>query len=102
MKSVCMFSFIMFMFAAMFGQPLNLEKDMKGAKISFQSTTIDYGIIEKDADPVRVFLFTNTGDMPLLITDAKGSCGCTVPTYPKEAIAPAGIWPGLSGNQPLP
>ncbi len=88
MKIVNVFCFLMFVGVITNGQPSNSGKDVKGPKITFQTTSIDYGIIEKDADPVRVFHFTNTGDMPLIITDAKGSCGCTVPTYPNDAIAP--------------
>lgn len=57
-------------------------------KMTFVDTTVDYGTIEQNADPFRVFTFTNTGNAPLVITNAKGSCGCTVPTYPKEPIAP--------------
>ena len=34
------------------------------------------------------FVFTNTGDAPLIISNAKGSCGCTVPNWPKDPIAP--------------
>ena len=59
-----------------------------GAKIEFETETIDYGTIENNADGNREFKFTNTGNAPLVITNAKGSCGCTVPTWPKEAIAP--------------
>jgi len=59
-----------------------------GAKIEFETETIDYGTIENGADGNREFKFTNTGNAPLVITKATGSCGCTVPTWPKEAIAP--------------
>lgn len=59
-----------------------------GPVMTFQVTTVDYGTIEKGADPVRKFAFTNTGNEPLIIKTAKGSCGCTVPTYPKEPIMP--------------
>ncbi len=61
-----------------------------GAVMSFDKdvTTVDYGTIEKGADPIRRFKFTNTGNEPLIIKTAKGSCGCTVPTYPKEPIMP--------------
>lgn len=59
-----------------------------GPAISFEATTLDYGVIEKGADPYRVFTFTNAGTAPLVIKHAKGSCGCTVPTYPKEPIGP--------------
>ena len=58
-----------------------------GAKIEFESETIDYGTIENNSDGNREFKFTNTGKSPLVITNATGSCGCTVPTWPKEAIA---------------
>ncbi len=57
-----------------------------GPKISFETLTIDYGTIEKGADGKRSFEFTNSGNAPLIISAAKGSCGCTVPSYPKEPI----------------
>ena len=38
-------------------------------------------------DGIRVFEFTNTGDAPLLVSDAKSSFGCTILEWPKEAIA---------------
>lgn len=58
-----------------------------GAKIEFESETIDYGTIENNSDGNREFKFTNTGKSPLVISNATGSCGCTVPTWPKEAIS---------------
>ena len=56
--------------------------------MTFATTTVDYGIISKGSEPTRTFNFKNTGNAPLLITDAKASCGCTVPTFPKDAIMP--------------
>ncbi|HZH70727.1 MAG TPA: DUF1573 domain-containing protein [Flavobacteriaceae bacterium] len=56
--------------------------------ISFEQETIDYGEIEKGADGLRVFKFTNTGDAPLVIEDVKSTCGCTVPKKPNGPIAP--------------
>ncbi len=56
--------------------------------MSFEKTTVDYGTIEQNSEPVRFLKFTNTGEAPLVIQSAKGSCGCTVPTWPKEAIMP--------------
>lgn len=58
------------------------------AKITFKSDTVDYGEVAKGADGVRVFEFTNTGDAPLIVTDVKSSCGCTVPKKPDGPIAP--------------
>jgi hypothetical protein len=60
----------------------------KVAKIEFKTSVIDYGTIEKGADGVRVFNFTNTGDAPLIISNVKSSCGCTVPSWSKEPIMP--------------
>jgi hypothetical protein len=57
-------------------------------QIEFEQTAIDYGEIERNADGLREFTFTNTGDAPLLISSARGSCGCTVPSFPREPIEP--------------
>ena len=63
---------------------------VEGAGIVFESETIDYGTIPHNADGKRDFVFVNNGNKPLIIANAQGSCGCTVPTYPKEPIAPGG------------
>ena len=59
-----------------------------GAKIEFEKEVHDYGTIENGANGECKFKFTNTGNAPLIISNAKGSCGCTVPSWPKEPIAP--------------
>ena len=59
-----------------------------GAGMVFVTETIDYGTIAHNADGNRKFEFTNNGNKPLIITNTQGSCGCTVPTTPKEPIAP--------------
>ena len=56
--------------------------------IDFESDTIDYGQITENDNGDRVFIFTNTGKAPLIISNVKTSCGCTVPTYPETAILP--------------
>ncbi|RCW90157.1 uncharacterized protein DUF1573 [Winogradskyella arenosi] len=60
----------------------------KVAKIEFKTDVIDYGTIEKGSDGVRVFEFTNTGNAPLVISNVKSTCGCTVPKKPKDPIMP--------------
>ena len=72
-------------FAAFLGQQAVAQT---GAKIEFNKETHDYGTIKNGADGSCVFEFKNTGDSPLIISNAKGSCGCTVPEWPKEPIAP--------------
>lgn len=55
---------------------------------AFEKDVVDYGTIEYDGDGNRDFKFKNTGKEPLIIYSATGSCGCTVPTWPKEPIKP--------------
>ena len=61
---------------------------IEGAGMVFENETIDYGTIAHNADGNRQFVFVNNGTKPLIITNTQGSCGCTVPTTPKEPIAP--------------
>ena len=56
--------------------------------MSFEETEFDFGTIDQGTNVEHVFKFTNTGKAPLVIVDAKSSCGCTVPQYTKEPIAP--------------
>lgn len=59
-----------------------------GPVMTFESTIVDYGEIAQNGDPLRIAKFTNTGTEPLVIKNARGSCGCTVPEWPKEPIMP--------------
>lgn len=59
-----------------------------GPKIEFTKETHDYGTVKYGADGTCTFEFKNNGNEPLIISNAKGSCGCTVPEWPKEPIAP--------------
>ena len=56
--------------------------------IEFEETEFDWGTIAQGDKVSYIFKFTNTGDEPLIIKDAKGSCGCTVPQWPKAPIEP--------------
>ena len=60
----------------------------KGATMKFEKTTVDYGTIAQNSNKFRTVNFTNTGTEPLIIKSAKGSCGCTIPTYPETPVAP--------------
>ncbi|MES2799745.1 MAG: DUF1573 domain-containing protein [Bacteroidota bacterium] len=57
-------------------------------EIKVDKTTHEYGTIKNAADGNCYFEITNTGTEPLIITGAKGSCGCTVPEYSQDPIAP--------------
>lgn len=75
-------------------QMRSLAQDTTAAKpanpnapeITFETDMHDYGTIKQGADGSCEFKFKNTGKDPLIINNAKGSCGCTVPTWPKEPI----------------
>lgn len=56
--------------------------------LTFEKEEHDFGTIEKGGNGTYEFVFTNTGKEPLIISNAKGSCGCTVPSWPKDPIAP--------------
>ena len=56
--------------------------------IQFAENAHDFGNIKQESENKHMFRFTNTGAEPLIISNAKGSCGCTVPKYPKEPIPP--------------
>lgn len=58
-----------------------------GPVMTFEKVEIDYGTIAQNSDPLRKFKFKNTGTEPLVIKNARGSCGCTVPNYKKEPVA---------------
>ena len=68
--------------------PAVIETPTHGPEMQFESLVVDYGEIAQNSEPLRKFDFTNTGIAPLIISAAKGSCGCTVPSYPKEPIQP--------------
>jgi hypothetical protein len=55
-------------------------------EITFETDMHDYGTVKQGGDGNCEFKFTNTGKEPLIISNAVGSCGCTVPTFPKEPI----------------
>jgi hypothetical protein len=91
-------------------EPQALEQNTKtegSPDITFKTYEANFGNIKQGDSFEYDFEFTNTGDADLVITDARGSCGCTVPEYPRTAIAPGetGVIhvrfnsAGKSGNQ---
>ena len=83
----------LFLFAAVvmpvWGENANEPDDEKFPEITFDKTTIDFGLFDRaHGDKTCWFVFTNTGNKELLILSANSTCGCTVPDYPKTAILP--------------
>lgn len=59
-----------------------------GPVITFEKKTHDFGNVKKGQPVTFEFVFTNTGKQPLLLSEPRSSCGCTVPSWPKEPIMP--------------
>ncbi|WCL81604.1 DUF1573 domain-containing protein [Saprospira sp. CCB-QB6] len=70
------------------GNPQDAVDPAIATTMTFSEDVFDFGTIKEGEKVKHTFKFTNEGEKPLTITNAKGSCGCTVPSYPKEPIAP--------------
>ncbi len=68
--------------------PAQAPVDPNAAVMSFETKEHDFGTIEQDANGTYLFMFTNTGKEPLVIKEAHGSCGCTVPRWPHAPVNP--------------
>lgn len=100
MKKLYQLSAFAFAFALLLGsQPLMAQETaapattedaapVDGPKIEFEKTTHNFGTLTQGDPAIYEFRFTNVGTEDLKITYAKGSCGCTVPKWPKDPIAP--------------
>jgi hypothetical protein len=59
-----------------------------GPVITFKENSIDFGDIVQGQQVAHTFVLTNTGKQPLIISNVAATCGCTVPSWPKEPVAP--------------
>ena len=69
------------------------QQEKNFPKMTYEEEVYDFGTITAGETVEHEFTFKNTGDAPLVISNARASCGCTVPSYTDEAIQP-----GESGN----
>ena len=102
MKNLLFFIAILIFSTAGFSQTLSTAKAsaankskvstaksvVNGPEITFKKTTHNYGEIYVGSDGKCEFEFVNTGNEPLILNKPKSSCGCTVPTWPREPILP--------------
>lgn len=61
---------------------------LSAQEIELSESTVDLGNVKLGGKAIATVQVKNTGNKPLIISEAKASCGCTVPKYPKEPIAP--------------
>ena len=95
MKKLALTLFSLLLVASVFAQEKDVKVKPSKALVdqpvfSWTSTSHDFGQIKVGVPVTHEFTFTNTGDVPLIITTVQASCGCTVADYTKEPIAPKG------------
>jgi hypothetical protein len=86
MKKVIYLLGIMLLFAGV--AKAQDTKVQNGPEIEFEKIVHDYGEVPYNGNGECEFRFTNTGNEPLLVQKPKSSCGCTIPSWPKEPILP--------------
>jgi len=64
------------------------EAEASASSIEWNKTTFDFGKVPQGKPVTTEFEFTNSSMVPLIINSVQSSCGCTVPSYPKEPILP--------------
>lgn len=90
-KLTLVISMVLVAVAGLFAQatePVQVVDNPNAPEISFDKLVHDYGTIPFAGDGVCIFKFTNTGKEPLILQQPQSSCGCTVPTWPKEPVLP--------------
>ncbi|HAS59822.1 MAG TPA: hypothetical protein DCS64_15320 [Algoriphagus sp.] len=78
---------ILTLFAMVFAFQANAQSE-SGAVITFKEKSVDFGDISQGDKVSHTFELTNTGTTPLIISNVAATCGCTVPSWPKDPIAP--------------
>jgi len=86
-KLFALFSALFMMCNIAFAQTEKAEPQ-NGPEISFKETNHDFGNIQFKGNGSYEFVFVNTGNEPLILTQPKSSCGCTVPEWPRQPILP--------------
>ncbi|MEO6884337.1 MAG: DUF1573 domain-containing protein [Bacteroidia bacterium] len=89
MKKI-IFTSVIVLIAFLGAQAQNATKtvDPNAPILVFETSLHDFGTIDQNGNGTYEFKFKNTGKEPLIIKEAHGSCGCTVPSWPKDPIAP--------------
>ncbi len=83
-------AFLVFVAIVLSAFSANAQEPQTGVQdsIIFNNLEHDYGTIERGGDGQSEFVFTNKGSSPLILSNVRASCGCTVPQWPREPIPP--------------
>ena len=87
-KLFVLFSALFLMCSIAFAQSEETAEKQNGPEITFKETNHDFGNIPFKGNGSYEFVFVNTGNEPLILSQPKSSCGCTVPEWPKQPILP--------------
>lgn len=95
MKKLALTLFSLLLVASVFAQEKDVKVKPSKALVdqpvfTWTSTSHDFGKIKQGVPVTHEFEFTNTGDVPLIISTVQASCGCTVAAYTKDPVAPKG------------
>jgi hypothetical protein len=95
MKKIALTLFSLLLVASVFAQEKDVKVKPSKALVdqpvfTWAETQHDFGKIKVGVPVSHEFTFTNTGDVPLIISTVQASCGCTVTAYTKDPIAPKG------------
>lgn len=88
MKAIRIIAFLAVIHATGISSPYRYSGIANEPEIVFETRVFDFGTIKRHADGTCAFLFSNQGGAPLMITKVTASCGCTIPSYPKEPVLP--------------
>ncbi len=80
--------FVVFILCPVCSAEAQTSESANGAQIVFDKETHNYGEVYMHGDGNCIFRFSNTGNEPLILSDVKAGCGCTVPQWPREPILP--------------
>lgn len=81
-KTALLFGFFLLALA------IQVQAQESGPVITFKENSKDFGDIIQGQQVSHTFVLTNTGKQPLIISNVAATCGCTVPSWPKEPVAP--------------
>ncbi|MCL2682202.1 MAG: DUF1573 domain-containing protein [Bacteroidales bacterium] len=82
------YTLVLIAFAAFSVNAQDETSSIEGPRIVFEKQVHDYGQIIQGADPYCEFVFENVGTEPLILRNVNATCGCTVPSWPREPIMP--------------
>ena len=88
MKKFLLVAVLMGVGTVLFAQSTPAATKVNGAVLTLDKKSHDFGTIYQGDVVEEVFTFTNTGTEPLIITDARGTCGCTTPKWSHDPVPP--------------